>query len=127
MKICQCLAVFSNLTEFQLNSVHELSLMLKFLTKAQISFKQTLTSLVVNACFIKEENMGEFFPLLSDFILSFPNLSYLRVSGMRIGDHLGDLVPAFKNSKIKSLILDLNGIEPESCLYLNYIINFEHL
>jgi len=79
---------------------------------------------VVNACFIEEAQMGDFFPLLSEFIVSFPNLSYLKVSGMRIGDHLGDLVPAFKNSQIKSLILELNGIEPESCLYLNYIINF---
>jgi hypothetical protein len=71
--------------------------------------------------------MGEFFPALSDFINSFPNLTDINVSGMRIGDHLGDLVPAFKNAKTKSLSLELNGIEPESCLYLNFIINFDHL
>lgn len=46
---------------------------------------------------------------------------------MRIGENIGELKGACKRPSIKTLELELNGIEPEYCLYLPHLINFETL
>lgn len=49
------------------------------------------------------------------------------MNGLRIGEKLGDLVSLCKNQTLKELSLELNGIEPDFCLYFPMIINFDHL
>ena len=56
-----------------------------------------------------------------------PRLVTLNLEGLRVSDHLGDFVPASKHTSLKTLSLRLNGIEPESILYMKYLINFETL
>jgi Leucine Rich repeat len=46
---------------------------------------------------------------------------------MRIGERIGDLIPCFKRDNLKKLSLELNGIEPDFCLYFQHCINFEVL
>ena len=57
--------------------------------------------------------------------MRFENVEDLQIKGMRIGDHLQDFIKSIKRPQIKHLDLELNGIESESVLYLNYILNFE--
>ncbi len=64
---------------------------------------------------------------INDFISKFSNMNHLAVNGMRIGDHLGELIKACKRPNLKSLELELNGIEAEFCLYFSHLINFETL
>jgi len=54
-------------------------------------------------------------------------LEYLSLSGLRIGEHLGDLTKACKKPTLKCLNLSLNGIEPEFTILFPHIINFEKL
>ena len=57
----------------------------------------------------------------------FPNLTKLELKGIRVADHLGDIIAACKRPCIKELNLEYNGIEPEFCLYFQMILDFEHL
>jgi len=59
--------------------------------------------------------------------MNFPSLKKLHLKALRIGEKLGDLVACCKNPSLKELNLEYNGIEPEYCLLLTMIINFEHL
>lgn len=40
---------------------------------------------------------------------------------------MGDMIQACKRPNLKSLELELNGIEAEYCLYFSHLINFETL
>lgn len=57
----------------------------------------------------------------------FPNIYQLSLKGLRLVDHLADVINACKRDTLKELNLEYNGIEPEMCVYLPMIINFETL
>ena len=62
---------------------------------------------------------------MRDFIMKFENLERLELIGLRLVDHLEDMMQAIKRPKLKHLNLMLNGIEQEYCTYFNYMLNFE--
>ena len=81
----------------------------------------------MNAWVSNQQNADQTFSNLNMFILSLTNLESLELCGMSIVDNLGDLVQAVNRPKLKKLSLPLNGIEPESCLYFQYMLPFETL
>ncbi len=62
---------------------------------------------------------------MNDFILNFTNLRSINLRALRIGENLGDMLPCFKRANLKEISLEMNGIEPDFCLYLKHLINFE--
>mgnify|MGYP001580504587 CR=1 FL=1 len=92
-----------------------------------IGFANFLKNLKIKACFIEEAQFETIFIDIDLLVSKFPNLEGLELNGMRIGEHLGELVKIGKRPNLKHLELGLNGIEPEYCLYFENIINFETL
>jgi len=103
----------------------------------ELAFAKTLNYLSVNTCILKEMNASNWgleqpssekiFANLNKFICQLPNLNHLELIGMSIVDHLQDLSQAIKRPKLKSLVLPLNGIEHEYCIYFSHILNFDTL
>ncbi|TNV79528.1 hypothetical protein FGO68_gene9274 [Halteria grandinella] len=132
-KFCQCIALFSELESIEFENVSCIFQIVKFLNKIsqddpqRIKFAKTLTLLNISACHIPEEDQDEAFVQIKDLSMNLPQLERLQLKGLRIGEKIGDLVSLCKNSQLKELSLELNGIEPDFCLYFRMILNMETL
>ena len=114
---------FSNLERLDLQHINNAPQVFKLLAKvANLSFKNSLKSLTVNSCILKEQNNDGWaqvqqtddervFEDLNLFILKLENLESLELQGMSIVDHLQDICLALRRPKLKALSLPCNGIE----------------
>jgi Leucine-rich repeat (LRR) protein len=134
-KFCQTLALFGSLESLEFENVTNIGQILAFLNKLpseRIMFLRTLKFLNINACPITEEEQDSAFIELKEFVIKcnkggHGNLEALHLKALRIGEKIGDLVAACKNAQIKDINLEYNGIEPDFCLYIQMIVNFETL
>lgn len=134
-KFCQTLALFSSLESLEFENVTNIGQILAFLNKLpseRINFLHTLKHLNINACPITEEEQDSAFIEIKEFVVKCNenydgSLESLHLKALRIGEKIGDLVAACKNASIKDINLEYNGIEPDFCLYIQMIVNFETL
>lgn len=57
-------------------------------TFKDIKFLKRVKNLIINACEIQEEHIEHVYSQLEAMILRFENIEELKLTGMRIGDHL---------------------------------------
>lgn len=57
--------------------------------------------------------------------MNFTNLKSINLRALRIGENIGDMLPCFRRENLRELSLEMNGIEPEFCVYFKHMINFE--
>jgi len=57
--------------------------------------------------------------------MNFTNLRSINLRALRIGENIGDMLPCFRRDNLRELSLEMNGIEPEFCVYFKHMINFE--
>ena len=118
---------FTSLESIEFINVAQFHKIAKFFinTENEIQFAKTIKSLSINACFIPDEEHAEAFINIREFTLLFPSVTRLHFKGLRIGEHLGDMIAACKRPQIEELSFELNGIEPEFTLYFQMCLNFE--
>ena len=118
---------FTSLESIEFINVAQFHKIAKFFinTENEIQFAKTIKHLSMNACFIPDEEHAEAFINIREFTLLFPSVTRLHFKGLRIGEHLGDMIAACKRPQIEELSFELNGIEPEFTLYFQMCLNFE--
>jgi|LauGreDrversion4_2_1035121.scaffolds.fasta_scaffold313351_3 Ran GTPase-activating protein (RanGAP) involved in mRNA processing and transport len=81
----------------------------------------------MHLCDLSEQDQETVYIEMNEFLMRFSNLESINMQAMKIGEHLGDMIPSFRRETIKSIALEQNGIETDFCLYFHHMLNFEKL
>lgn len=66
----------------------------------------TVKSIRMHLCDLSESDQETAYVEINDFLMLFPYLESINLQAMKIAEHLGDMIPCFRQDKIRAIALE---------------------
>lgn len=108
VKWCQVLRLFTALESIEWIELSGLPQIINFFNSATTvtPFMSTVKSIRMHLCDLSESDQETAYVEINDFLMLFPNLESINLQAMKIAEHLGDMIPCFRQDKIRAIALE---------------------